>query len=54
MVGWGVSALLAVGAVAGLASFHYVRDFVPIGLALSTTALGTLLPILQDNEMLSG
>jgi Kef-type K+ transport system membrane component KefB len=54
MVGWGVSALLAVGAVAGLASFHYVRDFVPIGLALTTTALGTLLPILQDNEMLSG
>jgi Kef-type K+ transport system membrane component KefB len=54
MVGWGVSALLAVGAVAGLASFHYVRDFVPIALALMTTALGTLLPILQDNEMLSG
>ncbi len=54
MVGWGVSALLSVGAVAGLASFHYVRDFVPIGLALTTTALGTLLPILQDNDMLSG
>jgi Kef-type K+ transport system membrane component KefB len=27
---------------------------VPIGLALTTTALGTLLPILQDNDMLEG
>jgi Kef-type K+ transport system membrane component KefB len=40
--------------VAVLASFGFVRDFVPIGLALTTTALGTLLPILQDNDMLSG
>ncbi len=42
------------GAVALLASFGFVRDFVPIGLALTTTALGTLLPILQDNNMLDG
>jgi len=54
MIGWAVSALLAVGAVAALASFHYVRDFVPIGLALTTTALGTFLPILHDNDMLGG
>ncbi len=54
MVGWAVSALLAVGAVGLLASFGLVHDFVPIGLALTTTALGTLLPILQDNHMLSG
>ena len=54
MIGWAVSALLAVGAVAALASFNYVRDFVPIGLALTTTALGTLLPILHDNNMLGG
>jgi Kef-type K+ transport system membrane component KefB len=54
MIGWAVSALLAVGAVAALASFNYVRDFVPIGLALTTTALGTLLPILHDNDMLGG
>jgi Kef-type K+ transport system membrane component KefB len=54
MIGWAASALLAVGAVAVLAHLHYVRDFVPIGLALTTTALGTLLPILQDNDMLSG
>ena len=31
-----------------------MRDFVPIGLALTTTALGTLLPILHDNNMLGG
>jgi Kef-type K+ transport system membrane component KefB len=54
MIGWAVSALLAVGAVGLLASFGFVRDFVPIGLALTTTALGTLLPILQDNNMLEG
>jgi len=54
MIGWAISAALAVGAVAGLASFHYVKDYVPIGLALTTTALGTLLPILQDNDMLGG
>ena len=54
MTGWVVSAALAVAAVAVLASFGFVRDFVPIGLALTTTALGTLLPILQDNDMLSG
>jgi Kef-type K+ transport system membrane component KefB len=54
MIGWAISALLAVGAVALLASFHLIHDFVPIGLALTTTALGTLLPILQDNGMLEG
>ena len=54
MVGWAVSALLAVAAVGILAHLHLVRDFVPIGLALTTTALGTLLPILHDNEMLQG
>jgi Kef-type K+ transport system membrane component KefB len=54
IIGWLVSATLAVAAVAVLASFGFVRDFVPIGLALTTTALGTLLPILQDNDMMSG
>ena len=52
--GWVISAVIAVAAVAGLVSVGYVRDFVPIGLALTTTALGTLLPILHDNDMLSG
>ena len=54
IAGWVLSAIIAVVAVAGLGSVGYVRDFVPIGLALTTTALGTLLPILHDNDMLSG
>jgi Kef-type K+ transport system membrane component KefB len=54
MVGWAGSALLAVAAVGVLADLNLVRDFVPIGLALTTTALGTLLPILHDNDMLAG
>jgi hypothetical protein len=51
IAGWVLSTIIAVGAVAGLGSVGYVRDFVPIGLALTTTALGTLLPILHDNAL---
>jgi Kef-type K+ transport system membrane component KefB len=54
MVGWVVSAVISLVAVAGLTKAGYVRDFIPIALALTTTALGTLLPILSDNEMLGG
>jgi Kef-type K+ transport system membrane component KefB len=54
MLGWAVSVVISVAVVALLASVGYVRDVVPIGLALTTTALGTLLPILRDNDMLSG
>ena len=31
-----------------------MRAFVPVALGLTTTALGTLLPILRDNDMLGG
>jgi Kef-type K+ transport system membrane component KefB len=51
IIGWLISAVIAVGAVAILG---FLRAFVPIGLALTTTALGTLLPILHDHHMLSG
>jgi len=54
MVGWLISAGIAVGVTAALAATDYIRDYVPVGLALTTTALGTLLPILRDNKMLSG
>jgi Kef-type K+ transport system membrane component KefB len=54
MAGWAFSAAIAVGVVALLTAVHFVYDFVPIGLALTTTALGTLLPILRDNDMLGG
>jgi Kef-type K+ transport system membrane component KefB len=53
-VGWVISAGIAVGVAGGLTAAGYVRDYVPVGLALTTTALGTLLPILRDNDMLSG
>jgi Kef-type K+ transport system membrane component KefB len=52
--GWLTSAVLAVGVAAGLTAAGYIRDYVPVGLALTTTALGTLLPILRDNDMLTG
>jgi Kef-type K+ transport system membrane component KefB len=54
MAGWLVSVLLSLGTVAALAAAGFVRDYVPIALALTTTALGTLLPILHDNNMLHG
>jgi Kef-type K+ transport system membrane component KefB len=54
MAGWALSAILAVGVVGLLTALHFVYDFVPVGLALTTTALGTLLPILRDNDMLGG
>ena len=37
-----------------LASAGFVRAYVPVALGLTTTALGTLLPILRDNDMLGG
>jgi Kef-type K+ transport system membrane component KefB len=52
--GWLISAVLAVGVAAGLTAAGYIKDYVPVGLALTTTALGTLLPILRDNDMLGG
>jgi Kef-type K+ transport system membrane component KefB len=54
ITGWLISAAIAVGVVAVLGAADYVRDYVPVGLALTTTALGTLLPILRDNKMLDG
>jgi Kef-type K+ transport system membrane component KefB len=54
IVGWLISAGIAVGVAGGLTAAGYINDYVPVGLALTTTALGTLLPILRDNDMLSG
>jgi Kef-type K+ transport system membrane component KefB len=52
--GWLLSAAIAVGVAAALTAAGYIKDYVPVGLALTTTALGTLLPILRDNDMLAG
>jgi Kef-type K+ transport system membrane component KefB len=54
ILGWVISAAIAVGVAAGLTAAGYIKDYVPVGLALTTTALGTLLPILRDNDMLAG
>jgi Kef-type K+ transport system membrane component KefB len=52
--GWLLSAAIAVGVAGALTAAGYIKDYVPVGLALTTTALGTLLPILRDNDMLVG
>ena len=49
---WGASLVLALGVGAILASTHLVLDTVVVGMCLTTTALGTLLPILRDNGVL--
>ena len=54
ITGWLMSAVISVGVTAGLTAVGYIKDYVPVGLALTTTALGTLLPILRDNGMLGG
>ena len=52
IVGWGVSVALAVAVVGGLAATGFVRAFAPVALALTTTALGILLPFLRENDLL--
>ena len=54
VIAWVASAVLAGVLVGLLASVGLVRAFVPVALAMTTTALGTLLPILRDNNMLRG
>jgi Kef-type K+ transport system membrane component KefB len=54
VTGWLISAGLAAAVVGGLTALGVVRAYLPVALGLTTTALGTLLPILRDNNMLSG
>lgn len=54
LIGWATSLTLAIGVVAALTSIGYVKTFIPVALALTTTALGTLLPLLRENDMLGG
>jgi Kef-type K+ transport system membrane component KefB len=49
---WGITLLLAAAAGVTLASTGYVRSSLLVGLALTTTALGTLLPMLSDRGVL--
>ena len=54
VTGWFVSAAVSVLVTGLLAAAGLVHAYVPVALALTTTALGTLLPILRDNDMLAG
>jgi Kef-type K+ transport system membrane component KefB len=51
---WLLTVAVAVAITGALAAAGLVTAFVPIALALTTTALGTLLPILRENGMLTG
>lgn len=46
---WGVSMLAALGIVGVLAATGFVKAYLPVAIALTTTALGTLMPILRDS-----
>jgi Kef-type K+ transport system membrane component KefB len=54
LLAWGVSAVIALLVVGGLEYLGFVKAFVPVAIALTTTALGTLLPILREQHMLGG
>jgi Kef-type K+ transport system membrane component KefB len=49
---WCTSAVAATAIVGGLAAVGYVHAYVPVALALTTTALGTVLPILREHALL--
>jgi Kef-type K+ transport system membrane component KefB len=49
-----MSVALAGGVVGLLYAAGLVRAFVPVAIALTTTALGTLLPILREQHLLGG
>jgi Kef-type K+ transport system membrane component KefB len=51
--GWGISLIIGLGAAFALVSAGLARDTVVVGLALTTTAMGTLVPMLQDAGVLS-
>ena len=53
-IGWGISLLLAGLAAMILSLEGEVQDTMGIAIALTSTALGTLLPILRDSKELNG
>jgi Kef-type K+ transport system membrane component KefB len=54
LLAWFVSLGLAMGVVGVLAATGLVRAFLPVALGLTTTALGTLLPVLREKGLLGG
>ncbi|HEY5097769.1 MAG TPA: cation:proton antiporter [Acidimicrobiales bacterium] len=51
-LGWAISLAIGLAAAFALVSSGLVRDTVVVGLALTTTALGTLVPMLQDAHVM--
>ena len=49
---WLISVVLGAALVGALAWIGFVHAFVPVALALTTTALGTVLPILREHGLL--
>jgi Kef-type K+ transport system membrane component KefB len=49
---WSISLVGAIAIVGALAAVGYVHAFVPVALALTTTALGVVLPILREHDLL--
>ena len=47
-IGWLLSLLIGLGAAFAMVSTGLARDTLVVGLALTTTALGTLVPMLRD------
>jgi Kef-type K+ transport system membrane component KefB len=54
VIAWGASVVVAAAVVGGLTATGYVTAFTAVGLALTTTALGTVLPIMREKGMLGG
>jgi Kef-type K+ transport system membrane component KefB len=52
--GWFMTMAISICVISLLTAIGVVHAFIPVALGLSTTALGTLLPILRDNRMLEG
>ncbi|MGZ5344406.1 MAG: cation:proton antiporter [Actinomycetota bacterium] len=54
LIAWGITIVLSIAIVGALESAGLVKSFLPVSIGLTTTALGTLLPILRDHHMLEG
>ncbi len=52
LVGWLASVALAIVAAGALEYLGIIRDFAGVAIALTSTALGTLLPVLRDKGLL--
>ncbi len=52
LAGWAISLVIGLGAAFALVSSGLARDTVVVGLALTTTALGTLVPMLRDARVM--